>query len=274
MRGRVDILGPRKPALGTWISSASGTGCGLTMLSDSSIIGRRLDDAVLVKDCWEASVRRILRIGIVSLLFFAHTTSPLLASSPHDAGVRCRQGHTGELYISPDGEVWVCSYDERLDLYYWHPIPPPAPDEESDDNAILPTTEEDVHFIVSRIEWIRGSLYTGGDTYVRRPQTVPLYKDTGQIAVFTRLWWWNGGGWQHCGDSGWGAHTNAAGAWLLCGPVWSGYVYVSGSASPSSIPQSSTNLRPPATRRPDRLPPVRPVYSPGGRRVPAVLKAI
>lgn len=252
-------------------------------------------------------MRRILRIGIVSLLFFAHTTSPLLASSPHDAGVRCRQGHTGELYISPDGEVWVCSYDERLDLYYWDPIPPPAPDEESDDNAILPTTEEDVHFIVSRIEWIRGSLYTGGDTYVRRPQTVPLYKDTGQIAVFTRLWWWNGGGWQHCGDSGWsfngipseshtptfywgsgsgpcgngfygtqawGAHTNAAGAWLLCGPVWSGYVYVSGSASPSSIPQSSTNLRPPATRRPDRLPPVRPVYSPGGRRVPAVLKAI
>jgi len=240
-------------------------------------------------------MRRSWIAMVATLSLLALTPLPANASHPHQAGQSCRTGKAGELYISPDGEFWRCSFDERLDLYYWDPIPPPDPDEESDNSAIVPTTEDDVHFIVSRIEWIRGVLYTGGDTYVRRPQTVPLYKDAGQIAVFSRLWWWNGGSWQYCSDSGWsyngipseshtpdftwssgsgpcgdgfygsqawGAHTHAAGAWLVCGPVWSGYVNVSGSSQFSvGTPPGSIGVARGAPPR-DRLPPERRVPSP------------
>lgn len=214
---------------------------------------------------------------------------PASAQHPHEEGVGCGRGMVQQLYLTRDGEAWICKYNEQLDLYYWDPVPPPE-GEEVDENEIDGGPDE-FHFTTARTEWIRGVLHTGADVYLRRPLTAPLYKNPGQIAVFSRLWKWDGSTWSVCADSGWSynaisseshtvtfnwgsgpcgsgtygshaysAHVTPNYTWALCGPLWSGVLSVGGAAA-SGISANERGARPP-----NRLPPTLPVRPPSSPR--------
>lgn len=217
-------------------------------------------------------MRRVVVFAIVlSLLSLA---PPALARHPHEEAVGCGQGRINQLHLSGDGEGWICKFDERLDLYYWEPVDPPE-GETVYASAIVPI-ENDYHFILSRTEWVRGRLYTGSDVYVRRPLTAPLHKAANEISVYSRLFRWDGSSWKVCRNSGWsynhqtseshvrtfnwgtgpcgsgyygsyawGAHSENK--WLVCGPLWSGYVHATGASASgqSGIQDSVASIRPP-----------------------------
>lgn len=113
-----------------------------------------------------------------------------------------------------DGERWLCKYDPDLDMYYWEPLPP---EENPGDGVVwkrVPYTAPDgiSHVQMPRLEWIDYKLYSGTDTFLRRPLTEPLFAaNPNSVGVYSRVLVYDAASqtWSTCRESGWVNNSTA-----------------------------------------------------------------
>jgi hypothetical protein len=136
--------------------------------------------------------------------------------------------------VSADGERWLCKYDPDLDMFYWEPV---GPTEDPADGVVWVwttwTASDGIsHVVMPRLEWINYKLYSGADTFLRRPLNRPLVAaNANSVGVFSRVMVWNAATatWSICKESGW-VHNSMAGSDTLaptfswgntpCGTAW------------------------------------------------------
>lgn len=235
-------------------------------------------------------MRRFVIVLCVLVGSLSLTAVPADARHPHEERKVCGTPdyRPGAIVITTDGEMWICIYDPEFDMFLWDPVDPDE-GEEADTHEKSFVGFNDYHYKVSRTEYIRGTLMTGSDTYVRSPYWSPLFQPAGHIANFSRLWKWNGSSWFVCRDSGWaytsfvteslvptwkwgsapcgsgyyGNHAFGAhyryGQWLVSGPTWSGYLYATDLTILASDSTSTPQVQAP---EPGRRPPGVPAPTP------------
>lgn len=182
-------------------------------------------------------MRRSLMVGLLAavaaVLCLSLNVGPAASSMPQTA---CDANTVGGTIVTPDGERWQCQFNEYFEDYFWTPLPPLVlpTDAVGYKTNTMTTSDGVIHYVSPRVEWINNILYTGFDTYLRKPLTRRWTVVSTWIGVYSYLWAWNGTGWDSCKESGW-VHSTTAG-WSFtptfnwgrapCGTKWyaaSGY---------------------------------------------------
>jgi hypothetical protein len=158
-------------------------------------------------------VRRGVRIVplTAAMILLSVLTAPALARHPLEqypdgAGLfDCTADNVNTVLVLPDGERWQCLYDPDFDDYFWEPrVSPTTPtDGVAWRNSTWTAADGITERTTSRVEWVKGVLYTGTDTFIRQPSTSPLTMPSGWIGVYSKLYVHDGTKWTSCRDSGW-----------------------------------------------------------------------
>ena len=155
------------------------------------------------------SALAIVSLVVMSALMFVSSA----AAEWPPVEVPCDFDHVDGVARTPDGERWKCVYDPDLDMYIWEALPPiEQPTDATVWNRGTWTTPEGVSLHVrTRLEWINYTLYSGADTFTRKPLTSPFTVPAGDLQVYSQVFSWDGTSWVICKESGW-LPTTAAGS--------------------------------------------------------------